>query len=243
MKSAAIILPTIGKPELYDCLQSVLNQSYSNLNCYLVIDGEEHEDTVNAILNKFNDIDPLLAINLHIHLLRNNVGKDGWYGHRVYAAFSLLVNEDYVFYLDEDNILEYNHVESMISRCEISHLDWCYSLRKIIDKEGSVICNDDCESLGKWNPFVEYNHIDTSCYCLSLDVARKFSGAIFGKWGADRQFYSVLNQYAPNYHTTGLYTVKYRLGGNDGSVKREFFLHGNSIVRNNYNDNFPWNSI
>ena len=242
MKSAAIILPTIGKPELYDSLKSILYQSYSNLNCYLVIDGQEHEDAVNKILNEFYDVDPLLMINIRIHLLQNNVGKDGWYGHRVYAAFSLLVNEDYVFFLDEDNILEYNHVESMISRCEISHLEWCYSLRKIVDKDGNFICNDDCESLGKWNPFTDYNHIDTSCYCLSLDVARKFSGAIFGKWGADRQFYNVLNQYVPNYHTTGLYTVNYRLGGNDGSVKKEFFQQGNSIVKSKYKDNFPWRS-
>lgn len=235
MKTAVIIIPTIGKPELHDCIASCLNQTYENLKIRIVVDGVKYKSNVDRIINRYS-----FNNKLEIDVLTDNVGSGGWYGHRVYAAYSLLVNQDYVFYLDEDNILEPNHVESMISLCEKNNLKWCYSLRNIVSENKEFICQDNCESLGKWIPYTNYAHIDTSCYCLSLDVAQRYSSAIFGKWGADRNFYNTLNHYEHNYHTTGLYTLNYRLGGNEGSVKKEFFEHGNSIVTDKYNGNFPW---
>jgi len=235
MKSAVIIIPTIGKSELYNCVLSCVNQTYDNLTIRLVIDGQNYKSVVETILSKF-----LYNSKVKIDVLAENVGSGGWYGHRVYAAYSLLTNQDYVFYLDEDNTIEPNHVESMIACCEKNKLQWCYSLRNIIDENGVFLVKDDCESLGKWNPFTDYRHIDTSCYCLNIDTARQFSIGIFGKWGADRNFYSVLDKYANNYHTTGLYTLNYRLGGNQGSVKKEFFDYGNKLVYDNYKNNFPW---
>lgn len=238
MKSAVIIIPTIGKPELYDCIKSCINQSYKNIKIRIVIDGLNYKSSVIDIINQYSGIE-----NVQIDVLSENVGSGGWYGHRVYAAYSLLVNQDYVFYLDEDNILEYNHVESMISCCETNNLSWAYSLRNIVSNTKDFVCQDNCESLGKWNPFTDYNHIDTSCYCLSLNVARRFSTAIFGQWGADRNFYKVLSDYEKNYHTTGLYTLNYRLGGNEGSVKKDFFLYGNKIVEEKYGKNLPWRMV
>lgn len=236
MKSAVIIIPTIGKSEFKQALYSCLSQTYTNLTIYVVIDGKENLEKVYNLTPDELDLNE----NVKVCILPENVGSGGWYGHRVYAAYSLLVNQDYVFYLDEDNTIQPNHVESMVSLCEKYNLAWCYSLRNIIDQVDNFICIDNCESLGKWNPFTDYNHIDTSCYCLSLDTARKFSTAIFGKWGADRNFYKVLNDYEKNYKTTGLYTLNYRLGGNEGSVKKDFFEYGNKIVAEKYKNDFPW---
>ena len=49
--------------------------------------------------------------------LQENIGK-GWYGHRVYAACSFLVNADVICYLDEDNWFEPDHVEKMVKKLE-----------------------------------------------------------------------------------------------------------------------------
>lgn len=236
MKSAVIIIPTIGKPEFKQSFFSCLNQTYKNLKIYVVIDGAHYSERVLNLIP--DDLD--LNENLKIVVLPENVGANGWYGHRIYSAFSLLVNQDYVFFLDEDNFLEKNHVESMINTCEENNLQWCYSLRNVVDSNGNFLFQDNCESLGMWVPFTNYKHVDTSCYCLSLDIARQFSHNIFGQWGADRAFFTALDTYTDKYKTSGLYTVNYRLGGNDGSVKQDFFIFGNEMVQRNYNGNFPW---
>ena len=236
MKSAVVIIPTTGKDTLLKSVTSALLQDYENVKVLVVIDGNE-------FAGKVGDVLPTSVLNsskLEIVLLPTNVGKDGWYGHRIYSAFSLLVDQDYVLYLDEDNFIDKNHVSSMVSLIEENNLDWCHSLRKIVDENGSYIMNDDCESLGGYRPYTNYNHVDTSCYCLTLDTARRFSGAIFGKYGADRQFYNVLSEHTPNFNTTGLYTLNYRLGGNVNSVQREFFERGNNFVGTMYEGEFPW---
>ena len=39
---------------------------------------------------------------------------------------------------------------------------------------------------------------------------------------------------------TGLYTVRYRLGNREDSVKEEFFRFGNAYIKGLYNDSYPW---
>lgn len=244
MKSAVVIIPTTGKDTLLKSVTSALLQDFKNIKVLLVIDGKEYFSAVQNIVYKIFGCDisdkGYDRTKLEVVELPTNVGKDGWYGHRIYSAFSLLVDQDYVLYLDEDNFIDKNHVSSMVSLIEENNLDWCHSLRKIVDENGSYIMNDDCESLGGYRPYTNYNHVDTSCYCLTLDTARRFSGAIFGKYGADRQFYNVLSEHAPNFDTTGLYTLNYRLGGNVNSVQREFFERGNNFVGTMYEGEFPW---
>ena len=171
------------------------------------------------------------------------MGANGFYGHRIYAAFSHLVNQDYVFFLDQDNWFEPSHVESMINNIKNKNLDWGYSLRNIVDKEGSFICQDNCESLGKYKSWTEYFHIDTNCYCLKNNVATFIAGAWHGGWGQDRVVFQTLKNYFPNYDTTGLYTTNYRLDGNIGSVSKDFFLQGNIKMMENYSNNFPWRNL
>ena len=79
--------------------------------------------------------------------LEENVGKD-WYGHRVYAACSFLVNADIICYLDEDNWIEPEHIQKMVDTIKEGN-QWAYSLRKIYDKDENFLCEDNCESLGK----------------------------------------------------------------------------------------------
>ena len=145
----AIVTPTIGSEHLVRCVDSVDKQTYSDLTHYVFIDGEQSELSV---IDKIEGATKVKKI-----VLEENVGK-GWYGHRVYSACSFLVNADVICYLDEDNWYEPNHVEKLVDKIKQGN-DWAYSLRKIYDKDGNYLCNDDCESLGKWPVSVSYTHL------------------------------------------------------------------------------------
>ena len=235
--SATVIIPTTGSPELEDAVRSVLNQSYET-KCYIVSDGVQHHSKTRIITDNF-----LERKNLERCFLPINVGANGFYGHRVYAAFTHLIDTDYVLYLDQDCWFDSNHVQSCIETIEKNNLDWSYSLRKVYNKEGEYICNDDCESLGKWKTYHGVNHIDTNCYCIKTSVAIKLAQVWHGGWGQDRVFLSVLSQHFPKFECTGEYTLNYKVDGNAGSVNAEFFFNGNEVMKQKYNGVFPWRKI
>ena len=230
----AVVTPTIASEHLTKCIDSVDKQTYEDIVHYIFIDGCQYEPKAREIL--------VGSSKTRMIELEENVGK-GWYGHRVYAACSFLVNADVICYLDEDNFLEPNHIETVVKKLQEGN-DWVYSLRNIHDKEGKFLCEDNCESLGKWpvyfNP--EVHHIDTSCFAVRRDVAVRIGHAWYGQWGADRQFFGALKNHFPKYSCTNQYTTNYRLDGNENSVNEEFFIEGNKINSEKYQGNFPWKS-
>lgn len=228
----AIVTPTIGSEHLVRCVDSVDKQTYSDLTHYVFIDGEQSELSV---IDKIEGATKVKKI-----VLEENVGK-GWYGHRVYSACSFLVNADVICYLDEDNWYEPNHVEKLVDKIKQGN-DWAYSLRKIYDKDGNFLCNDDCESLGKWPVYFngEVFHIDTSSFAIKRSVATSIGHAWYGQWGADRQFFSNLSQHFPKFACTNNHTLCYRLDGNPNSVTEDFFDKGNAVSKEKYGENFPW---
>ena len=228
----AIVTPTIGSEHLVRCVDSVDKQTYSDLTHYVFIDGEQSELSV---IDKIEGATKVKKI-----VLEENVGK-GWYGHRVYSACSFLVNADVICYLDEDNWYEPNHVEKLVDKIKQGN-DWAYSLRKIYDKDGNFLCNDDCESLGKWPVYFngEVFHIDTSSFAIRRDIAVRIGHAWYGQWGADRQFFSALKNHFPKFDCSNEYTMCYRLDGNPNSVTQEFFDKGNAASAEKYSTGFPW---
>lgn len=227
----AVITPTIGSPLLDDCLESVSKQTYGNLTHYIFIDGWDHQRKIQ---------DKLSTYKTKVVILEENVGK-GWYGHRVYAASSFLVDADIICYLDEDNWFDPNHIEKLVTEINRGN-DWSFSLRKIYDKEGNFLCEDNCESLGKWPVYFDSNtfHVDTSSFAVRLDVAVRIGHAWYGQWGADRQFFHALKHHFPKFTCTNAHTLCYRLDGNPNSVTQRFFEEGNAINSKKYNNQFPW---
>lgn len=228
----AVVTPTIGAKTLSECVQSVENQTYEDLVHYIFLDGKEYE---NKIWHQLEDATKVKTIRLE-----ENVGK-GWYGHRVYAACGFLVNADVICYLDEDNWLEPNHVEKLVEKIKAG-ADWAYSLRKIVDKDGEFVCEDNCESLGKWPVYFNKDqyHIDTSSFMVKRDVAIRVGQTWYGQWGADRQFFGTLKQYFPNFACSKEYSLNYRLDGNENSVNKDFFDKGNAENEKQYPNGFPW---
>ena len=226
----AVVIPTIGAQHLEQCIDSVLNQTHKDIVIYLFKDGLDVK-----IPSFVNNIPNIKQIRLD-----ENVGK-GWYGHRVYAACSFLVNADVICYLDEDNFYEPEHIQTLVETISKGN-SWAYSLRNIVDKNGEFICTDDCESLGKWPVYFNNQvfHIDTSCFAVRRDVAVHIGHSWYGQWGADRQFFGAIKKHYPKFDCTNTYTVNYRLDGNENSVTKDFFEQGNKETRAKYGDKYPW---
>ena len=239
--SILVITPTTGSPELADAVYSVLNQTNKEVEHLLVVDGVQFSSKVDEVLNNAGIITGGKVKRIDLPF---NTGKDGFYGHRIMAGFGHLINHDYVLFLDQDNWFESDHVESLINIIESKELDWAYSLRQILDKDKNYITNDNCESLGRWPAWVNENAhlIDTSSYCFKTSFYRQVCHIWDYGWGGDRRFYTILKDHIKhdNYACTGRHTLSYRLGGNEGSVNREFFDEGNKNMHIKYAGKFPW---
>lgn len=236
-----VIIPTTGSVELADAVKSVLGQTYEDVDCLIVVDGTVFSDSTSKTLNHAGiaNNDRVCRVDLSF-----NTGGSGFYGHRIMAGFSHLVNHDLVMFLDQDNWFESDHVESLVTEIKQYNLDWSYSLRKIYDKDKQYICDDNCESLGRWPIWVDdKSHlIDTSSYCFKASFLRQVGHVWDHDWGADRRFYTILKDHFKhqNYTCTGKHTLCYRLGGNEGSVTGKFFIEGNKKMKDKYKNCFPW---
>jgi len=228
--SAVVLIPTTGAPSLRRAVQSVLAQTLP-ATPYVVCDGPQFRAAVDAAL---------AGLDVPVCVLPRNVGAGGFYGHRVYASFAHLVDEEHVLFLDQDNFLEPEHVAQCVDLVAARRLQWCYSLRNICTPAGEFVCRDDCESLGKWPAFTNSHLIDTNSYCIRREVLLQAAHAWHGKWGQDRVFAQVMMQNFKAFDCTGRYTVQYCLGGNEGSVTREFFEQGNAQMLRRYKRGFPW---
>lgn len=233
--SNVVLIPTTGAPALRRAVESVAAQTVPTA-AYVVCDGEAYRAQVDDVLSGLERAPERLAVCV----LPRNVGAGGFYGHRIYAAFAHLVDEDNVLLLDQDNAFAPQHVERCADLLAARRLQWCYSLRTICEASGEPACRDDCESLGKWPGFTGAHLIDTSAYCIRREVLVQAAHTWHGKWGQDRVFAQVLMRNFPSFDCTGRYTLLYRLGGNEHSVTREFFEKGNATMLQRYKRGFPW---
>lgn len=232
--TALVVIPTTGKETLNDAILSVINQDYNDVECLVVIDGPEYLEASTKILENFPSVKSMV--------LPWNIGRDGWYGHRTYYMSAAILNQDYWFALDQDNWFDSTHVRTMVNACDHQNLAWCHSLRKIYTEDKTYICDDNCESLGKYPAYVGSNvHlVDTSTYCIRREVFVQIAPAWYHGWGGDRVFYNALSTHFTNYACTTNYSVNYRLSGNSNSVNAEFFINGNRIMKNRYPQKYPW---
>jgi glycosyltransferase involved in cell wall biosynthesis len=232
-KPAIVITPTIGSDKLYDALESVARQTYKNVKHLVVIDGQDYADKARAITSKFPSV---ILMQLPF-----NTGANGFYGHRVYAGIPHLLNSDYVFFLDEDNWYEPEHISELAPVLERNN--FAYSLRKVFSPDKKFVCEDNCESLGKWPIFFTHEDpqylVDTSSFAFNLKFLQATCHLWHSGWGGDRRyFYSVMQN--ATFDTSGKHTLCYRLDGNPGSVNADFFIQGNMKQSEHYEGKFPW---
>lgn len=228
--SVAVVTSTRGRKLIKEANDSVKVQTRKARH-YVFAHGKDCWDAVSASTEGCDaDVVYLPAAN----------GSNGYGMAPVFAASPFLVDEDVIFYLDDDNWYEPDHIESLVSLIENHDLGWAYSLRQIVDAEGNWICDDNCESLGLHFNATNHYLVDNSCYAVRNDVAKKHSHAWYVPVVSDRMFMKALCQAKVSCGTTGKHSVNYRLSKDSTKgMTKEKFLGNNEYMRNNMPD-FPW---
>jgi len=230
----AVITPTTGSPYLAKAIESIQKQAFQDVVQLIVVDGIEFEEKVQAIVKEFD------SAKYRLLTLPYNTGKNGMNGHRIYAALPFLINSEYVFFLDEDNWLNKEHVSSIVTIIQQKSLDWAYSFRKIYTQNGEYVCDDHCESLGVYPSYSGHSYlIDTNCFGFRRAALVKAAAHWYHPLGADRYFFHYLKKVAPNYRSTGKSTTNYRLSA-DRHPQPDFFKEGNRYMQHVYDDKLPW---
>lgn len=245
--SAIVIIATIGKESLRRAVESVLNQTYKNVRCLVVVDGPRFMWDAMHLASVEGHTD---SSRVNIVTLPQNTGANGYVCHRIYGAMPMLVNQDYIFYLDDDNWYDPDHVKNCIDACETNQLDWCYAMRNVY-KDGEFLCRDECESVGMWpvwyNP--NHSHIDTNCYCIRREVAVQMAPhwheSRYDKDGkvqasVDTKICEIMKRKHPKFAMVPKFTVNYELGSWELSPKPEFFTDGNIKFAERFGGRLPW---
>lgn len=234
--TVAVITPSVGSPHLAAAIRSVANQTVAGVQHWIVVDGPEHEPAVLAAAREWAD-----RACVRLLQLPQNVGAGGWNGHRVYGSLPWLVDTTHVAFLDEDNEWDEDHLEAMLEAMRDARAAWAFSLRRIVDAAGRVVCDDRCESLGPLHHTVCGKGdwlVDTNCYLIDRELAIAASPV----WNArfrderpdrpepDRQLCRALMSSSP-FAIVRRSTVSYRLGSTPRSVRADFFLEGNRALR------------
>lgn len=233
---SAVITSTIGRPDLRECIESVRAQSY-HARHFVYVNGPKYHESARAILKDYPGV--------HAFYLPEETGDYGLGGSMadVFAGATYLTRADWIFYLDDDNFFEPNHIESLLTLAGSHDLKWAYSLRKLVDLNGKYICDDDWCSLGVW-PVKGTNDqflVDNSCYAVSRRLAQKMSLA----WTAlpyvgDRCFLLALMESREKGGCTGLSTVNYRIGTGTASNDPEYFIGLAKQCQMESGGNYPW---
>lgn len=238
MKTAAVVTVTKGRKELEKCLIAVSHQLYHATH-YVLCDGEDDAD-----LAQFYDMTKDYAeFGAKWCYWGSPIGGgNGWLGQRWLAAAPHLVKEDVTFFCNDDDWFDQNHVSSIMRKIEEGY-DWAYSLRKIHDKNGNYLFDDNCEALGElhhcWN--IEGHHFVDSCmFGMKTEHLRQIA-IVMNRPGLDidRHFYAAARQIFPNFTSTNLHTFNFRLGGGCG-VQKEFFEQGNAWILKKFDNKLPW---
>jgi len=234
MDSVTIITATTGSQLLKQNLQSVKNQTYKNIQHLVVIDGEHHKSKAKRFIT-----------NQDVIVLPYATGIEQYNGHRIYGGCTYFAEGDYIMFLDEDNWLEENHIESLIEVSD-KHSFSC-SLRNIVDSAGKFICKDDCENLGNWQSVLGDYFVDVNCFFLPKLLALQLSPLWYKRARhpddqpeVDRALTSALKDNNIKCNVSGKYTVNYRVGNRTDSVQAQFFITGNERMKQLYNGDYPW---
>jgi len=242
----SIITATQGRPELTRNIKSVSAQRYGSIQHLIIIDGPEAEAAVRRIVEAASPTVPT-----HLMTLPWNTGRNGYHGHRAYAAGIHLVNGRFVALLDDDNWMDEDHIFSLVACAVAGQHEWVYSLRKICGRDGRFYVNDNCRSLGALSPvqweagLPEVHHIDMNCFFLRRDVAVAYA-ALFHNIArktlenVDTMLCRTLLAERRRFATTAKYTLNYSLSERPDAPSAKAFIDGDAAMHRRYPDGLPW---
>lgn len=234
--TVAVVTSTIARPQLAKCIASVAAQTYPCKH-YVFVNGPEHHAGARKILE---------GTSAKAYYLHENTGDWGFGPtcNGAFAAIPHLTNADWIFYLNDDDFFDEDHVWSIVDLAQRYDLKWAYSLRKFVDIDDKVICEDNWNSLGHYPPIAPdagAQFADNSCLAVSRKLAAQFGLA----WSAaplvgDRCMFAALKASGARYGTTGRYTTNYRIGTGTADGRAELYVEGDKWARSLYPQGFPW---
>ncbi len=228
----AVVTSTIGRPTLHETIASVINQTMPCRH-YVFVHGKEHWSKAKEILDQYPNVEAVY--------LPNNNGANGYAMAPVFALAPFVVSEEVMCYVDDDNWIEPTHCSNALHLIENYHVDWAFSLRKIVDNQGQYLCEDDCESIGLFTNVYNTHLVDNTCYSLKTEVARKHAHTWYIPRVSDRTFLAELMRHQLPCACTGTSTANYRLSS-DGShsMNAEAFIRGNATMHELFPNGLPW---
>lgn len=225
MPSIAVVTATTGRDTLKQTIESVANQTVACTH-YIFADGDHAMWNTPKIFN---------GSNLKICGLPVKTGGNGMMNGGIIAASAYLVQEDLICWLDDDNWIEPDHIETLLAAKGDN--PYAYSLRKLVEPDGKFFDYDDFESLGIHSGFIDLN-----CYLMDRQLAVQIAPLWYRTTGdlmvGDRFVYECLRQNNLSYGETGKYSVNYRL--NPKRDLRPWFFDGNIKNRAKYSGDLPW---
>ena len=224
MPSIAVVTATTGRDTLWETIESVRDQTVSCTH-YVFADGEYA-----SALTQFFDDEKLKFYRLPV-----KTGGNGMMNGGIIAASAYLVQEDLICWLDDDNWIEPDHLETLLAAKEDK--PYAHSLRKLVEPDGTFFDFDDFESLGIHSGFIDLN-----CYLMDRQLAVQIAPLWYRTTGelmvGDRFVYEALRQNNLPFGETGKYTVNYRL--NPKRDLRPWFFDGNIKNRAKHSGDLPW---
>lgn len=128
MCQISIIIP-VYNVEMYleECINSVLQQTYNNLEIILVDDGST--DNSGKICDEYFKLDSRIKV---IHKKNEGLGLSRNVGLKH-------VSGEYVTFLDSDDYLDSSTIENLFNKIQMYHVDLCKSGFKRIDNNHKII--------------------------------------------------------------------------------------------------------
>lgn len=222
MASVAVVTATTGRETLKQTIESVRAQTIPCTH-YVFWDG---------VPVPF-DID--YGWQIDSIALPYKTGGNGMMNGGIVAASAFLVQENLICWLDDDNWIEPDHIETLLAAK--GDKPYAHSLRSLVENDGSFFDYDDFESLGQYSGFIDLN-----CYLMDRQLAVQIAPLWYRTTGSlmvgDRFVYECLKQNNLPFGETGKYTVNYRL--NPKRDLRPWFFDGNIKNRAKYSGDLPW---
>lgn len=164
----SVIIPVYRVEKyLVKCVESLLNQQYTNLEIFLINDGSP--DNCDSICNHFAEIDSRIVV---IHK------ENGGLSDARNTALSLVKGE-YITFIDSDDFVESNYISNLLNLILKYQTDIAVSLFKyVIENEKKEIYKEE----GKEIKFSSFGALDTMFYQDTFDnnaTAKLYHSSLF----------------------------------------------------------------
>lgn len=148
MKKVSIIVPIYNAQQhISNCLTSIINQDYKNLEIILVDDGSTD--------NSFRICEGYAEKDSRIRLIyQENMGPGSARNHGIDCATS-----EFITFVDSDDFLEKNYVSSLVNQQQKFDSDISISFYKIFDDESYHLVMDPVPGDTKYDGIYEPNEL------------------------------------------------------------------------------------